>query len=150
MKKFPSKGENGVTLVELLAALAISAVVVTLASRIFLSSNQQFLARALESDRLKSLYLLKATLQNSLRTEMTRCESGQLWLRVDGAEKELLPILKTRFSAVQSADFLCWEKTGGPISLVPWKDAFQPALVEYRIVLSASGTTDTLMGSLIK
>jgi prepilin-type N-terminal cleavage/methylation domain-containing protein len=144
------KKESGVTLIELLAALLISSLVIVLATRIFLSGNRQFLNRALESDRLAALYKLKGAVQHALQGEIGRCESGKIWLRGDGKEQEVFASLRSRFPNVRVADFRCWEKSGEPISLVPWKDWFQPALIEYQIVVATSGTKDTLSGSWLK
>ncbi len=146
----PMRMESGVTLVELLAALTISAFLVVLASRIFLSGNQQFLDRNLESDRFEKMYMLKASIQKYLQKEILRCDSGKLWVKMDGLETDVQAALKKHDSQIQSSDFQCYEKSGSPISLVTWKDWYQPSLVEYQIVLLKSGVRDTLRGSWIK
>ena len=72
-----ARGELGVTLVELLAALLISAIIVAAASRIFLSGNRQYLLRTAESQRLEELHRLKGVLQGLLKREVETCGSGR-------------------------------------------------------------------------
>ncbi|MDB5050704.1 MAG: hypothetical protein JWO30_3775 [Fibrobacteres bacterium] len=143
--------ESGITLVELLAALLISAFIMVMASRIFLSGNLQFLQRTSESERLGELHRLKGMLQGALKTEVERCASGKLWLRQDDKEKELAVMVKEHFPNLTGSEFNCLEPSADAASLVEWKDRFQPALVEYRVILKQkNGKTDTLAGSWIK
>ena len=96
------------------------------------------------------MYTLKATIQKYLKAEVRRCNSGVLLVQAEGRDTDLQGLLKTRFSEIQSSDFRCFEKAESPQSLVVWKDWYQPALVEYQVVLSKSGVKDTLLGSWIK
>jgi prepilin-type N-terminal cleavage/methylation domain-containing protein len=147
------RGQRGVTLVELLAALVVSALVVVLATRIFLSGNRQFRDRSDQSDRLSTLFRLKSSMQSVLRAEITRCASGGLWLRDDSAQgggKEIGALLKARFPGIESMDVRCFETSPPPLELVEWQKRFQPNLVEYRIYIRQSGKRDSLSGSWIK
>ena len=146
----PARPESGVTLVELLAALIVSAFVVIVAGRIFLSGNHQFLARRADSERLSTLYRLKGMLRVALQGEVARCASGKLWLKEDAEEQELGTLVKARFPDMVSAEFRCLEVSADAADLVEWKDRFQPRLVEYRVVLEMDGKADSLSGSWIK
>lgn len=141
---------RGATLVELLAAMVISAVVVVLASRIFISGNHQYLARVMESDRLSDLYRLKGAVAYALQSEIETCDRGKLWLRQGGESVDLQVALKSRFPNLESADFRCLEPDRDRVSLTEWKDGTQPRLVEYRLILNDNQVRDSLKGSLIK
>ena len=142
--------QRGITLVELLAALVISAFVVVMATRIFLSGNRQFLERSAESDRLGGLYRLKGAVQAALKREVARCASGKLWVLESGIEKELPELLKSRFAGVAGSEIRCLEVSTDGHSLVEWQDRFQPRLIEYRIQVKTGSKTDTLAGYWIK
>ncbi|HKP95158.1 MAG TPA: hypothetical protein VJ385_05310 [Fibrobacteria bacterium] len=147
----PAAGSGaGVTLVELLAALVVSAFIVVMASRIFLSGNLRFLQRTTESERLGALYRLKGAIHGAFRRDVERCASGRLWLREDDGESEMAALLKERFPGLAGSEFHCLEPAPDGASLREWKDRFQPALVEYRLVLEKNGKADTLAGSWIK
>lgn len=141
---------KGVTLVELLVAIVISALVVGLASRLFMSGQREFLARVFETDRLSALVRMKGALHHALIGEVSRCESGRLYLTQDGAETELGAVLKARFPGADSLDFRCFELGGAGEKLVLWSGRFQPQLIEYRIALRTRKIVDHLQGSVLK
>jgi len=141
---------RGFTLVELLAALMVSAFIAVMAARIFHSGNVQFMRRVSDSERLAALFKLKAKLQTELKEEVSRCSFGRLWLRRGAEETELTVRLRERIPDLLSADFRCFETASDSASLVEWTDRFQPRLVEYRMVLKKGPDTDTLAGSWIK
>ncbi len=150
-RRYPGRrAERGVTLVELLAALVISAFIVVMASRIYLGGHFQFLRRIWEAERLETRYRLKGMLQGALKEEVARCTGGKLWLRGTGPEKEMDGLLRVRFPEYSVATFLCLEPAPDSASLVEWKGRFQPKLVEYQVVLKSHGAADTLVGSCIK
>ena len=136
-------------MVELLAALLLSALVVVAASRIFLSGNFQFLKRFSESERLGTLYRLKGAVDNALRKDVERCAADGLWIREGDSTRALIVVLKGRFPDLAGAEFRCLELSPDGTSLVEWKERFQPGLVEYRVVLKKKGIADTLNGSWI-
>jgi prepilin-type N-terminal cleavage/methylation domain-containing protein len=142
--------QKGITLVELLAALVISAFVVVMASRIFLSGNRQFFERFIESDRLGELHRLKGALQGVLKRDVARCASGRLWLAEGEGEQELSELLKPRFPGMSGSEIRCFEISPDGHSLVEWRDRFQPSLIEYSIRMQRKAGTDTLAGSWIK
>lgn len=162
--------ERGMTLVELLAALVLSALVVALASRLFMAGHSQFLARAFETDRLSGLIRLKSTLRQALQGEIARCEGGRLQLAVvkraaaedgepsgHGAGKgagsegvDLATFLKARFPGADSLEFRCYETGPEGGDLVEWKQRFQPQLVEYRILMRTRKAADRLEGSVLR
>lgn len=141
-------GTKGVTLIELVVAVVISALVVTLASRLFLTGQKEFLARVFETDRLSALLRLKGNLQSALRGEVERCEGGRLRLDLDSGGTDLGACIKARFPEADSLDFRCYEVDGDRLS--EWKGRFQPQLVEYRISLKTRGRVDRLEGSVLK
>lgn len=149
------------TLIELLAALIISAFIVAMASRVFLSGNRQFLDRILSSHRLENLHRMKAAVQGLLKREVEACAGKKITLRmeaggVDGADgmgasgQDAEAMLKAHFPELAGAEFTCLEPAADSSSLVEWKDWFQPRLIEYRIILEGHGKRDTLTGSWIK
>ena len=135
---------------ELLAAMAISAIVIALAARIFLSGHREFLGRAEESGRLAGLYRAKSAVRHALRGEIVRCEGGRLWLREEEGEKDFEEWFKARFPEADSLDFRCFEAEEGADSLAPWHSLAQPALVEYRLALGKGAKRDVLAGSWLK
>lgn len=138
---------RGVTLVELLAALLISAFIMVMASRIFLTGNHQFLERSSESRGLEESYRMKTFLQGALRREVERCSAGKLWLRGSEGGKDVETLLKAHFPNLTGAEFHCLEPAADASSLVEWKDWFQPRLIEYQVMMKRDGKTDTLRGS---
>lgn len=147
------KGERGITLIELLAALLITGFVVAIASRIFISGNRQFLLRASESHSLEDLHRLKSVVQAVLKREVEGCASGPLVLKRDsgdGKGDDAAALIKVRVPELETAVFRCLETDRNGTSLVDWKDGIQPGLIEYRLVLNRKGKRDTLSGSWIK
>lgn len=144
------RGSRGVTLIELIVAIVISALVVGLASRLFLTGQREFLARVFESDRLSGLVRLKGALHQALRGEVTRCADGRLYIAKDGEESEMAALLKARFPESDSLDFRCYEVDAGGDKLVEWKGRFQPQLVEYRVSLKTRKIVDRLEGSVLR
>lgn len=144
------RGDKGLSLVELLAAMVISALVVALASRLFMSGQMEFLARVFETDRLSALVRLKGALHQALAAEVVRCGGGKLALVGDTAKSDLSAWVKRRFPDADSITFRCFETNAGGDGLVEWKERFQPQLVEYRITLRTRGRDDRLEGSILK
>lgn len=142
--------QGGVTLIELLTAMAVSAFIVILAGRTFMMGNRQFLQRSVESDRFAALYRMKSWVEGELRKEVSRCGSGNLWLSDSAGEKDLSALAKAHFPAFVSADFHCFEPAADSASLVDWKDGFQPPLIEYKVIVRKGKQDDTLTGSWIK
>jgi type II secretory pathway component PulJ len=143
-------GERGITLIELLAALLITAFIVVMASRIFLSGNRQFLARSAQSQRLEDMFRLKAVLQGLLKRDVERCAAKKLSLREGETGKDAETLLKAHFPDLARAEFICLEPAPDNGSLVEWKEWFQPRLIEYKVILEKGGKSDTLAGSWIK
>jgi prepilin-type N-terminal cleavage/methylation domain-containing protein len=146
------RSNRGITLIELLAALVISALVVALASRIYLNGHREFLARVFESDRLTTLVRAKGTLHEVLRGEVAHCRNEQLIL-VGGSldsSQDVAVGLKARFPGVDSITFRCFEVDEVRGELVEWRERFQPQLIEYRMVLNTRGRRDKLEGSVLK
>lgn len=144
------KGCRGVTLIELLAAIVIAGFVMTLAGKAFLSGNAQFLKRSADSERLASLYRLKAGLGHALRGEVSRCAAKGLYLKDGDGETEILARLRKRFPFVEGGSFRCLEPDAAGSALQEWKDADQPPLVEYRLRVRVRGTADSLVGSWLR
>ena len=142
--------KRGVTLVELLAAIALSALVIALATRIFLAGNRDFLAKALETGRLERLIRLKAEVRRALSLPVARCEGGRLWLEGEAGEKEIGEILKPRFQDLRAWDFRCFEADPGNKTLRECQEGSQVRLVEYRLLLEKHGKRDSLSGSYLK
>lgn len=141
---------SGVTLVELVAAVVISALVVALASRVFLSGQKEFLARVFETDRLSDLVRLKGVLHRALGGRIERCEGGKMALATDSAALDLNGWIKTRFPEADSLVFRCLEADVARGELTEWKGRFQPRLVEYRACLKMRGRAECLVGSVLK
>jgi hypothetical protein len=137
-------------LIELLAALLITGFVVTVASRIFLSGNAQFVKRSADSDRLNARYRLKAQLRNAFLQEAVRCEGGRLTLKGPEGDFDLLGHLRKRDEGVVEAAFKCLEADAGGGALQAWREADQPPLIEYRLILKIRGGSDTLDGSWLR
>lgn len=142
--------EQGVTLVELLAAIVLSALVVALASRLFLGGQREFLARVFETDRLSDMIRLKGTLRQALRADISRCEGGGLHLASDTGAVDLAAHVKARFPGADTLAFRCFEIDAAGDGLTDWKERMQPRLVEYRIVLRTRGKPDRLEGSFLR
>jgi hypothetical protein len=137
-------------LVELLAAVVLSALVVALASRLFLGGQREYLARVFETDRLSDMIRLKGTLRQALRADIGRCEGGRLQLATDTGAVDLAALVKARFPSADSLDFRCFETDAAGDGLTDWRERMQPQLVEYRIVLRTRGKSDRLEGSFLR
>lgn len=144
------RGSRGVTLIELIVAIVISALVVGLASRLFLTGQREFLARVFESDRLSALVRLKGAVYQGLQGEVSRCAEGKVYLGHDSGDTEMGAWLKGRFPSADSLDFRCFEVDAGGDKLIEWKGRFQPQLVEYRISLKTRKIVDRLEGSVLR
>lgn len=150
MKRVPA-GSRGMTLIELLAALLISGFVVSMAGRIFLSGNAQFVKRSADSERLSTLYGLKAALRGALRGEVSRCGAGTVWLKGKSGETDLLVLLKKKTPELADGKFRCLEPDAAGTALQEWREAIQPPLVEYRLLLKKKkGEDDSLSGSWLR
>jgi prepilin-type N-terminal cleavage/methylation domain-containing protein len=144
------KRQAGLTLIELLAALVVSGFVVAMASRIFLSGHAQFVKRSAEAETLAAFYRLKAEVGGALRNEIRSCSGGRLTLRSDSGSFDLGTRLSGRLPALAEARFLCLEPDGDGADLQEWKDADQPALVEYHLEVRTRGRIDSLDGSWLR
>lgn len=142
--------ETGVTLIELLAALVVSAFVVAMASRIFLSGHAQFARRSAESEKMALCYRLKAEVEAGLKGEVQACAGGRLTILTDSGQVNLGDRLKARLPALAEARFDCLEPDGTGAGLQAWKDAAQPALIEYGLRIHLRGQVDSLSGSWLR
>lgn len=142
--------ERGITLVELIAALVITALVVTLASRVFLSGQKEYLARMFETDRFSALVRLKGALHQALGGRIATCGNGRMALATDSTDLDLAVWLKARHPQADSIAFKCLELDPERGDLVEWQGRFQPQLVEYRSCITVRGRNECLTGSLLK
>lgn len=145
-----SGSQRGVTLVELLAALVISALVVTLASRLLLTGQKQYLERLFETDRISALVRMKGALHQALGRPIATCGAGRVALATDSTDLDLAVWLETRYPEADSMVFKCLEVDQGGGELREWQGRFQPQLVEYRACLAVRGRKDCLAGSVLK
>jgi prepilin-type N-terminal cleavage/methylation domain-containing protein len=142
--------ERGVTLIELLAAMAVSGLVVALASRIFLSGHAQFLRRSADSEKVAMFYRLKAEVEGSLKGEVVSCTEGRLVLRSDTGDADLGAKLRKRHPEVAQSTFKCLEANPDGTSIQDWKDGAQPPLIEYRLAIRFHQGADSLTGSWLR
>jgi hypothetical protein len=142
--------ETGVTLIELLAALVVSAFVVAMASRIFLSGHAQFVRRSEESEKIALCYRLKAEVEAGLKGEVLACSGGKVTLQTDTGQIDLGDRLQARLPALADARFDCLEPDSAGTGLQTWKDAAQPALIEYDLRIRVRGRNDSLSGSWLR
>ena len=142
--------QRGITLVELIAAMVISALVVTLASRVFLTGQKEYLARVFDTDRISALVRLKGALHQSLGGNIATCDGGRITLATDSADLDLAAWLEARHPEADSLVFKCLEVEEGRGEPAEWKGRFQPQLVEYRACLEIRGRRDCLSGSVLK
>jgi hypothetical protein len=142
--------ETGVTLIELLSALVVSAFVVAMASRIFLSGHAQFVRRSAESEKIALCYRLKAEVEAGLKGEILTCAAGKLALQTDSGQFDLGDRLHARLPALTEARFDCLEPDSTGAGLQAWKDAAQPALIEYGLRVRVRGQVDSVSGSWLR
>jgi prepilin-type N-terminal cleavage/methylation domain-containing protein len=142
--------ENGVTLIELLAALVVSAFVVAMASRIFLSGHAQFVRRSADSEKMALFYRLKAETEAGLKGEILACSGGQLSLLTDSGQVDLGARLRARTPALVATRFDCLEPDAAGTGIQAWKEATQPALIEYGLRVRVRGQEDSLTGSWLR
>jgi hypothetical protein len=142
--------ETGVTLIELLAALVVSAFVVAMASRIFLSGHAQFVRRSAESEKIALCYRLKAEVEAGLKGEILTCAGGKVALQTDSGQIDLGDRLRVRLPALTEVRFECLEPDSAGAVLQAWKDAAQPALIEYGLRVKVRGQIDSLSGSWLR
>jgi type II secretory pathway component PulJ len=139
-----------VTLIELLAALVISAIVIALVSRVFLSGHRQYLTRLLESEQLTEAIHLKRALNKTLQAKILECKSGRLKVRMNEQDQGLETWLKAEFPKTDSVSIKCFEWDETLEKLVPWESRFQPQLIEYRVLIGEGGPLNILEGSVLK
>lgn len=142
--------EKGVTLIELLSALVVSAFVVAMASRIFLSGHAQFVRRSEESEKIALFYRLKVEVEAGLKEEIAACSGGKLTLLTDSSQVDLGDRLRARLPGLTEARFACLEPDPTGTGLQEWKDAAQPALIEYGLRVRVRGQVDSLTGSWLR
>jgi prepilin-type N-terminal cleavage/methylation domain-containing protein len=142
--------ERGVTLIELLAAMALSGLVVALASRIFLSGQAQFLRRSADSEKMAAFYRMKAEVETDLRGEIISCAGGRLVFRSDSGEIDLGAKLRKRHPDLAQSRFACLEPDEGGSALQIWKAGAQPPLIEYRLDIRFHRGMDSLTGSRLR
>lgn len=142
--------ETGVTLIELLAALVVSAFVVAMASRVFLSGHAQFVRRTADSEKIALCYRLKAEVEAGLKGEILECSGGKLTLQTDTGQIDLGDRLRARSPGLAEARFACLETDPAGTGLQTWKDAAQPALIEYGLRIRVRGQDDSLSGSWLR
>jgi prepilin-type N-terminal cleavage/methylation domain-containing protein len=147
MTPVPGRKERGVTLIELLAALAITGFVVAMAGRVFLSGHAQFLRRSADAEKLAAFYRLRAEVRGGLREDVGSCAGGRLMLRDENEPADLGERIRKRMPVVTEAHFLCWEIAAAGGTLQAWTESAQPALVEYRFRIRIRGKEDSLSGS---
>jgi prepilin-type N-terminal cleavage/methylation domain-containing protein len=139
--------ERGVTLIELLAAMALSGLVVALASRIFLSGHAQFLRRSADSEKMALFYRLKAEVESNLKGEIISCTGGHLVFRSDSGEADLGAKLRKRHPDLAQSRFQCMEPDPEGTALQDWKEGAKPPLIEYRLDIRFHRSMDSLTGS---
>jgi len=142
--------QAGLTLIELLAALVVSAFVVAMASRIFLSGHAQFVRRSAESERIALCYRLRAEVEAGLKGEILACSGGGLSLLSDTGQVDFGGRLRSRLPALTEVRFECLETDPAGAALQAWKDAAQPALIEYGLRIRVRGQDDSLTGSWLR
>jgi prepilin-type N-terminal cleavage/methylation domain-containing protein len=142
--------KRGVTLLELLVALVISAIVISYASYIFLSGNHQYINRLMESGRIAQLFRIKTGIVKSLEDPIEKCEDGKILIVQDSGKIELNIKLKTQFPIIDSLVFHCLEMDSDSLSFRDWKEGNQPRLVEYRAFITEKNVRDSLSGSVAK
>ena len=140
--------KKGMSLVELLVAMTIAALVMILVTQLFLTSHQEFIGRMQESNRMNQLQRLKSAVQKSLHGEVSRCEGGRLWVILDGEEKEMAAWLSLRFSDLDSLEFQCKEVDQNHL-LTEWHGPPPPKLIEYKIGQGKGKKRNVLRGSWI-
>lgn len=148
VKPGSSPQEAGVTLVELLVAIVISALVVGLVSRLFYSGQRAYLDRIFETDRLSTFFALKTFLNQALSHEVVRCGDGELSLVENSGEKKLTAWIQERFPEVEASEFRCLEVDGEVLSV--WRNRFQPDLIEYRLTVRSGKALQKWVGSTFK
>jgi prepilin-type N-terminal cleavage/methylation domain-containing protein len=141
---------KGVTLVELLAAMVVSALVVALASRIYLSGHHELVRRITESEDLDRLYRLKAHLRKELAGEISKCDAGGIKLRADKKEIDLFMVLHVKFPTLDTLRVACLVADTLQAKMVPWAGTGQPQIVEYEAHLAQARGMDWLRGSVLR
>lgn len=150
MRRVKLSREEGVTLIELLAALAVSGLVVAMASRIFLSGHAEFLRRSADSEKMALFYRLKAEVEGAMRGEIASCAAGHLVFRSDSGSADLGDRLRKRHPEIAQSRFQCLEPDPDGTSLQDWKDGAQPPLIEYRLDIRFRRGSDSLFGSWLR
>jgi prepilin-type N-terminal cleavage/methylation domain-containing protein len=150
MTSFKHSREKGVTLIELLAAMAITGLVVALASRIFLSGQAQFLRRSADSEKMAFFYRMKSEVEGGLKGELASCGGGRLVFRSDTGGADFGDRLRKRHPEITQARFQCLEPDPAGGALQDWKDGAQPPLIEYRVDIHFRQGTDSLSGSWLR
>lgn len=146
-RRIPPPRSAGVTLLELLAALALSGLVVALASRIFLLGQKEFFGRVRESERLQTLRLAQGELERALRFPVVKCGREALEVESDSGTVEMGKWLASRFPAIHRAEFECWDLGASGFSLRPASPPIRPRWVEYRLFWSQGRDSAVLSGA---
>jgi prepilin-type N-terminal cleavage/methylation domain-containing protein len=142
--------KKGLTLVELLAALVISSIVVALAGRIFLSGNKGMAERANDSDRLEKLFSVKTHMQNLLTRPFLKCDREEVTVQIGRNKINLQKEIRRKFPFADSLEIKCLVADTATKSFRPWNGIGQPQLVEYQVSINGKKSIDKLEGSVLK
>ncbi|MGL1934453.1 MAG: prepilin-type N-terminal cleavage/methylation domain-containing protein [Fibrobacterales bacterium] len=126
-----SSSQRGVTLIELMAAIAVSAIVLTLLGQLFLQSQKEYSSRMSESWQFQKQYLIEKTINKALYSDFEECSFGKI--KVKTLKSTVNESIYQKFPEVEAITFKCFELDPDLGIVQDWKFAIKPDLVKYQI-----------------
>ncbi len=145
-----NKTSKGITILELMVAIGLSGLVLSIASMMYIKSTRQFHDRVQESDLFRSLHLINLEIENRLVEPIDKCDFGRVHYFYQDESRDLKEELKTRHPNLGSITFKCYELDPITRQIVTWETKHSPDLIEYSGTVVHKGITRTITGSVLR
>jgi prepilin-type N-terminal cleavage/methylation domain-containing protein len=141
---------KGMTLLELIVALALSSIVISLCAMMYLKSTGQFHRRVHDSRLLQTWHLVNTHVDNSLKKKIDKCAFGRVYYFSDSGVVDIKEELIERFPGLETINFRCYELDRFTGNLVTWGMKENPDLIEYMGNLKGDVVNRRISGSIMR
>lgn len=127
------KNNHGFTLVELIVAMGIAAILLSIATGVYIQGLKYFKMRMAEASTFRELVLMDKLIKKKVSSKVHDCDFGKIEVEVDGGPIELAEMLKSKFKIVKDIKFECLEIEPDTKKLRSWKNTYQPDVINYEL-----------------